>query len=798
MEATVVSLGKAGLDGALGYARSKAAEEVALQLGVEGDVSFIADELEMMQSFLMTADEELGQHKVLATWVKQVRDVAYNVEDSLMDFTLYSEKKASWWCSLHTMGERLRIAKEVKELRAKVEDVSNRNLRYRLIKARSGSKTSAAEEQASIATAAMFGINEARLADLEKEKSNVDLHQLITSEEEELRVVTIWGTGGDLGKTSAIKEVYDDPKVLKKFGFRAWVRLTHPFNPKELIQCFVRQFYEKFPEKHGETWKRKTTGVNFLMKMENMSESEMIDVFDAQVSDNSYLIVIDDLSTIVEWSCIKNFFPDNRKQSRIIVSTQQVEIASLCTEKPYQVSVFKQLSSDQTLYLFHQKVIPASSSDVPISDSIKATTAKTDRPVPTNEIQEEDQEPKDAGRGKDSASTDGKKFHRSRTMTLTDEMLTGRVTDKSTVIGLIDPTRGEGDCKVISVWGMGGLGKTTLVRIVYRSPQLSGWKQAWATALRPFNPEVLIRSLVLQLQKDIQEDPAGATATGKKKENIAVMKLLDLKEELNRLLNTQKCLIVLDDISSTAEWDLVKNCLQNARRVIVTTREKNIAKHCSGEYKNMYSLQGLKDDDALELFKIKVFKDNGGNIDLVPEMMKQARLVLKKCDGLPLAISTIGGFLASKPKTAVEWRKMNDHISSELEINPELRTLKSVLMRSYDGLPYHLKSAFLYLSIFPEDHKIRWDRLVRRWIAEGYSRDMHGMTGEELGRRYFDELLDRSMILPGNEVNHYSGKIKSCQLHDMIREIGITKVREENLVFTLEEGFCLSSTQGAI
>lgn len=71
--------------------------------------------------------------------------------------------------------------------------------------------------------------------------------------------------------------------------------------------------------------------------------------------------------------------------------------------------------------------------------------------------------------------------------------------------------------------------------------------------MRPFNPEVLIRSLVLQLQKDIQEDPAGATATGKKKENIAVMKLLDLKEELNRLLNTQKCLIVLDDISSAVE-----------------------------------------------------------------------------------------------------------------------------------------------------------------------------------------------------------------------------------------------------
>jgi hypothetical protein len=176
-------------------------------------------------------------------------------------------------------------------------------------------------------------------------------------------------------------------------------------------------------------------------------------------------------------------------------------------------------------------------------------------------------------------------------------------------------------------------------------------------------------------------------------------------------------------------------------------------------------------------------------------MMEQARLIVKKCDRLPLAISTIGGFLATKPKTAIEWKKMNDNIHTELEINLELRTIKSILMRSYDCLSYHLKSAFLYLSIFPEDHKIRWGRLVRRWIAEGYSRDMHGMTATELSWRYFDELLDRSMILPGEGIDPYSQKINSCQLHDMIREICISKAREENLVLTLEEGCCLSDTQ---
>ena len=70
-----------------------------------------------------------------------------------------------------------------------------------------------------------------------------------------------------------------------------------------------------------------------------------------------------------------------------------------------------------------------------------------------------------------------------------------------------------------------------------------------------------------------------------------------------------------------------------------------------------------------------------------PELVEQTNLILKKCSGLPLAIVTIGGFLANQPKTIMEWRKLNEHISAELEMNPELGTIRTILMRSYDGLP---------------------------------------------------------------------------------------------------------------
>ncbi|XP_047043829.1 disease resistance protein Pik-2-like [Lolium rigidum] len=807
MEATAVSLGKAVLDGALGYAKSKAAEEIALQLDVERDVDFITDELQMMQSFLEMADEDNGQNKVFMTWVKQIRDLAYKVEDSLMDFGLHSEKKPLWGCIPCNLSDRRQIAKEVKELRAKVEDVSNRNLRYRLIKDRkdnSDSKATAAEKQANIASAAMLGINEATLATQEQEKTEVNLHQLITSEEEDLRVIALWGTSGDHGKTSAIQELYDDPKVLKKFGLCAWVRLMYPFNPQEFLRSLVRQFYEKSHDEVGKQESITNVGANSFAKMEKMDQSDLISVFSAQLHSNSYLIVINDLSTIEEWHCIKKYFPNNKKQSRIIVSTQNVEIASLCTEKPYQVSELRQLSCDQTIYLFHKKntkensMSSASMVMFPTNEArltnVEEKLKAVHEGMPTNEIQQEDERPKPAGGNKVFNSTATKKFNRSSTLALVDGVLTGRETEKSNVIKLIGQPDNNQSCKVISVWGMGGLGKTTLVRSIYRSQELSVWKHAWVTALRPFNPEVLLRDLALQLQKSIQEDTAGATST----KGISLMKIQELKVELARLLKTQNCLIVLDDISSIYEWDLVKGCLDSAGRIIITTRERNIAEHCSTVCKNMYSLEGLKGGAALDLFTKKVFKDNTEKVDLAPAMMEQAQIILKKCDGLPLAISTIGGFLATKPKTAVEWRMMNDRISAELEINPELRTIKTVLIRSYDGLPYYLKSAFLYLSIFQEDQVIRLDRLVRRWIAEGYSRDIHGITAEQLGHRYFEELLDRSMILPGEDVNDYNGKINSCQLHDIIREICISKAREENLVFKLEDGCCLSSTQGPI
>lgn len=121
-------------------------------------------------------------------------------------------------------------------------------------------------------------------------------------------------------------------------------------------------------------------------------------------------------------------------------------------------------------------------------------------------------------------------------------------------------------------------------------------------------------------------------------------------------------------------------------------------------------------------------------------------------------------------------------------MNPELEAIKTILGKSYDGLPYHLKSCFLYVSIFPEDHKVSRRRLIQRWSAEGYAREIRKKSPQEVADNYFMELIERSMILPSQVSVNSRKVIDSCQVHDLMREIGISKSEEEKLVFRVEEG----------
>jgi predicted AAA+ superfamily ATPase len=169
--------------------------------------------------------------------------------------------------------------------------------------------------------------------------------------------------------------------------------------------------------------------------------------------------------------------------------------------------------------------------------------------------------------------------------TLEESRLIGRGNEKSEIIKLLSDKKVQ-QFRVISVWGMGGIGKTTLVRDIYRSEEISGTfrERACVTIMRPFNCDELLKSLTLQF--------------GHK----------DATTDLTNYLSGKRYLIILDDVLSTSEWDTIIQRLPKATKscIIVTTREKNIAKHCSEDERNMYELSSLNNEYARILFTKKV------------------------------------------------------------------------------------------------------------------------------------------------------------------------------------------------
>ena len=121
------------------------------------------------------------------------------------------------------------------------------------------------------------------------------------------------------------------------------MRVMHPFSAKDFVQSLVNQF-------------QAAEGVENLLETEKTA-TELTQEFNRFVNEKRCLIVLNDISTIEEWDRIKKCFRNKRNGSRIVVSTSQVEVASLCAGQESQASELKQLSSDQTLYAFYHKVL---------------------------------------------------------------------------------------------------------------------------------------------------------------------------------------------------------------------------------------------------------------------------------------------------------------------------------------------------------------------------------------------------------------------------------------------------------
>uniref|UniRef100_A0A453TBX6 Disease resistance protein RPM1 n=3 Tax=Aegilops tauschii subsp. strangulata TaxID=200361 RepID=A0A453TBX6_AEGTS len=333
--------------------------------------------------------------------------------------------------------------------------------------------------------------------------------------------------------------------------------------------------------------------------------------------------------------------------------------------------------------------------------------------------------------------------------------------------------------KVVAIVGGGGLGKTTLAMETYRKIGGNYQCRASVSVSRTPDLEKLLKDVLSQI-----DEAAFSKCQAERWEKDQLVR------QIRRILTGKRYFLVIDDVWKVQDWEFIKAAFPdnyNGSRIIATTRIANVAKSCcSNSCGRLYQMLPLNDGDSRILFFKRIFDSESS---FPPQLEKVSARILKKCGGLPLAIITIASLLANKPQNADEWERLQDSIGAGLsyESDDGGKGMAHILLLSYWDLPHHLKTCLLYLCIYPEDAEISCEELKWKWIAEGFITSKQGNLYQE-AESCFNELVNRSMI---QIVDVDSFEEKYCQVHDMVRDLIISRSTEENFA-TVLNGVCNS------
>ncbi|KAK6916653.1 NB-ARC [Dillenia turbinata] len=359
-------------------------------------------------------------------------------------------------------------------------------------------------------------------------------------------------------------------------------------------------------------------------------------------------------------------------------------------------------------------------------------------------------------------------------------------------------TNKEGYARVVSAVGIGGSGKTTLARKLYNHVDVKKHFDChvWVSVSQEWQARDLLINIITQTTSPFKEE----------RELIGKMTNDELVIKVYNFLKEKRYLVVLDDIWEREAWDDLRPAFPSANagsKLIITSRIRDVALHAD-PHCFVQEPRPLTDEEAWELLFKKVKGVIGDDRREEASRFHQlGKEMVKKCSGLPLAIVVLGGLLATKTSLE-EWQKVSQNIGLQLRKagkgGPGQQGVLNVLALSYDNLPYHLKPCFLYLAVFPEDLEIRVKPLIRMWIAEGFissSQIDREQSLEDAGEECLHELIQRSMIQVG--AKYTTGRVKSCLMHDQLREMCLEKAREENFleVLPISKSSVATASQGS-
>ncbi|XP_047150641.1 putative disease resistance RPP13-like protein 1 [Vigna umbellata] len=318
------------------------------------------------------------------------------------------------------------------------------------------------------------------------------------------------------------------------------------------------------------------------------------------------------------------------------------------------------------------------------------------------------------------------------TSLVAEEVIYGRDKDKEIIFSWLTSDTNDNKLSILSIVGMGGMGKTTLAQHVYNDPKTEEAnfdEKAWVCVSDAFDALRVSKTIIGAFTNSIYGSGDLEMVHGK----------------LKTWLPGKKFLLVLDDVwnEDRNQWKALQTPLTfgaKGSKIIVTTRSHKVASIMQSTY--ILQLKQLDEDHSWETFAKHAFQDE--NSKLNSELKEIGMKIVEKCQGLPLALETIGCLLQSKSSVS-EWEGV---LTSEIwDLPIEDSKIVPTLLLSYYHLPSHLKRCFAYCAIFPKDYRFDKESLILLWMAQNFLYcSQQSKSLEEVGENYFNDLVSRSFF----------------------------------------------------
>lgn len=317
----------------------------------------------------------------------------------------------------------------------------------------------------------------------------------------------------------------------------------------------------------------------------------------------------------------------------------------------------------------------------------------------------------------------------------------------------------------ISIFGMGGVGKTTLAQLVFIDGSVKdSFVTIWVSVPYKFDLIKILKTIIERV------NPENASKT------VELPTLLDL---VVTSIKGETLLLVLDDVWTVEqrEWNQLIAAFGNSNpssRILVTTQNYDVVKTMGAHNDSMIHLELLSTDNCWSIVRPLASEAEWNiNRQLDQGLKEKFRL---KCNGLPLVAHTLEYRLRSQ-NTKQQWNR-----DFQSDIGDDEKKFFGTFFLNYYGLSPLQRCCFSYCSVFPRNYQLESDDVVELWMSQDYFSQSE--KPEEKGLECFKILARRCLFQ--DSIKDWNGESKKCKMHELVYEFAQFLTKHERVIMEIQ------------